>query len=186
MLTCTVCDVQMQEKCDNWDMAACVKKFQDSNSSGLESKKSSSTKVGNVEFVLGKKYDYLQVIPGDISNEYIVHARHACNGCTVTPIIGTRYHSTKLPNFDLCETCFTKYDGDKLSFTPEIQGMWPFYLWVKCCLPLVIDANLSSLNHLVIFSSRSPYAGEVQELGSIGNSRQHYEPDCESEEVPGF
>ena len=116
----------MQEKCDNWDMAACVKKFQDSNSSGLESKKSSSTKVGNVEFVLGKKYDYLQVIPGDISNEYIVHARHACNGCSVTPIIGPRYHSTTMPDLDLCALCFTKYDGDKLDFMPEILSKLVF------------------------------------------------------------
>jgi hypothetical protein len=39
-----------------------------------------------------------------------------------TPIIGSRYHSTKVPNVDLCETCFTKYEGDKVNFRPEIQG----------------------------------------------------------------
>ena len=27
---------------------------------------------------------------------------------STTPIIGSRYHSTKVPNVDLCETCFTK------------------------------------------------------------------------------
>lgn len=92
----------MQEKCENWDMAACLKKFQDSNSIRLKSEKSSSTKVGNVEFVFAKKCDYLQIIPGDISNEFFVHARHVCNGCSVTPIIGPRYHSTKMPDLDLC------------------------------------------------------------------------------------
>ena len=126
MLSCTVCDVQMQENCENWDMAACLKKFQETNSSGLESKKSFSTKFGNVEFVLRKKNDYRQIVPGDVTNEFFVHARHACNGCSVTPIIGPRYHSTKMPDLDLCALCFVKYEGDKLDFTPEILGKLVF------------------------------------------------------------
>ena len=126
MLTCTVRDVQMQEKCENWDMAACLKKFQDSNSSGLDSNKSFCAKVGSVEFVFRKKCDNLQIIPGDISNEFFVHARHTCNGCSVTPIIGPRYHFTKMPDLDLCTSCFTKYEGDKLDFMPEILGKLVF------------------------------------------------------------
>lgn len=55
------------------------------------------------------------------SNSFI-HARHTCDGCQKTPIIGTRYHATKIPNFDLCMTCFEKYEGDDLDFKPEIQG----------------------------------------------------------------
>ena len=100
----------MQRKYKNWvpseiqgnitNLAASLRKFQDDNN---------WTKKPSVNAHFG--------------NEYFVHARHACNGCTVTPIIGTRYHSTKLPNFDLCETCFTKYEGDTLDFTPEFQGM---------------------------------------------------------------
>ena len=97
----------MQEKYKNWvpsgiqgnitNLTASLKRFQDSNNR----KKDSSS----------------------VNKEFFVHARHACNGCAMTPIIGTRYHSTKVPDVDLCETCFTKYDGNKLDFMPEIQGM---------------------------------------------------------------
>jgi len=48
-----------------------------------------------------------------------IHARHTCDGCSKTPIIGTRYHATKIPDFDLCEACFAKYEGEDLDFKPE-------------------------------------------------------------------
>jgi hypothetical protein len=126
----------MQEKCENWDMAACLKKFQDSNISGLESKKSHwvpseiQGNMTNLTTCLKKFQDSnsRKKKSSSVDNEFFVHARHACNDCSMTPIIGTRYHSTKVPDVDLCETCFTKYEGDKLDFMPEIQGMWPFSL----------------------------------------------------------
>jgi hypothetical protein len=51
-----------------------------------------------------------------------IHARHTCDGCSKNPIIGTRYHATKIPDFDLCEACFAKYEGEDLDFKPEALG----------------------------------------------------------------
>ena len=56
------------------------------------------------------------------SKNSFIHARHTCDGCQKTPIVGTRFHATKIPDFDLCATCFEKYDGDARDFKPEIQG----------------------------------------------------------------
>jgi hypothetical protein len=50
---------------------------------------------------------------------FFIHARHTCDGCSKTPIIGTRYHAQKIPDFDLCATCFSKYEGKDLDFKPE-------------------------------------------------------------------
>ena len=58
----------------------------------------------------------------DFYNPSFIHTHHTCNGCSMTPIIGTRYHATKIPDFDLCALCFVKYKGDKDDFRPEIQG----------------------------------------------------------------
>lgn len=57
------------------------------------------------------------------STNSFIHARHTCDGCQKTPIIGARYHATKIPDFDLCATCFEKYEGDDLDFKIETQGM---------------------------------------------------------------
>lgn len=55
------------------------------------------------------------------SSDFFIHARHTCDGCQKTPIVGTRYHATKIPDFDLCSACFKKYEGDDLDFKPEVQ-----------------------------------------------------------------
>ena len=54
--------------------------------------------------------------------ELFIHARHTCDGCQKSPIVGTRYHATKIPDFDLCNSCYEKYEGDDLDFKPEVQG----------------------------------------------------------------
>ena len=54
--------------------------------------------------------------------ELFIHARHTCDGCQKSPIVGTRYHATKIPDFDLCKSCYEKYEGDDLDFKPEVQG----------------------------------------------------------------
>jgi hypothetical protein len=84
--------------------------------------------TGETDVVARKK---LRINPEDLCNDFFVHARHTCNGCSVTPIIGPRYHSTKMPDLDLCALCFTKYEGDKLDFTPEILGKLVFLF--DCC-----------------------------------------------------
>eukprot|EP00586_Coscinodiscus_wailesii_P018021 CAMPEP_0172519932 /NCGR_PEP_ID=MMETSP1066-20121228/291705_1 /TAXON_ID=671091 /ORGANISM="Coscinodiscus wailesii, Strain CCMP2513" /LENGTH=746 /DNA_ID=CAMNT_0013302607 /DNA_START=143 /DNA_END=2380 /DNA_ORIENTATION=+ len=41
-----------------------------------------------------------------------IHARHTCDGCIKAPIVGLRYHAIDIPDYDLCEKCYEKYDGD--------------------------------------------------------------------------
>eukprot|EP00586_Coscinodiscus_wailesii_P000062 CAMPEP_0172480386 /NCGR_PEP_ID=MMETSP1066-20121228/5489_1 /TAXON_ID=671091 /ORGANISM="Coscinodiscus wailesii, Strain CCMP2513" /LENGTH=777 /DNA_ID=CAMNT_0013241635 /DNA_START=349 /DNA_END=2679 /DNA_ORIENTATION=- len=48
-----------------------------------------------------------------------VHARHTCDGCLKAPIVGIRYHATNLPDYDLCEVCYGKYDGNEITFEIE-------------------------------------------------------------------
>ncbi len=55
-------------------------------------------------------------------SNFFIHARHTCDGCSKTPIIGTRHHAQKIPDFDLCATCFSKYEGEDLDFKPEALG----------------------------------------------------------------
>lgn len=69
----------------------------------------------------GKSRTTLRVAPQKFEKDFFVHARHTCDGCSKSPIIGTRYHATKIPDFDLCGTCFKKYEGEDLDFKPEIQ-----------------------------------------------------------------
>lgn len=51
---------------------------------------------------------------GDVPNRYegfdpnFVHSRHTCDGCGSSPIIGYRWHSTNIPNYDLCHKCKSK------------------------------------------------------------------------------
>lgn len=52
-------------------------------------------------------------------SSFFIHARHTCDGCSKTPIIGSRYRATHIPDFDLCSTCFQKYEGEKTDFKPE-------------------------------------------------------------------
>jgi len=49
-------------------------------------------------------------------NHPFIHPRHTCDGCLVTPIVGRRYHSTNLPDYDLCEKCRNNYKGDQIKF----------------------------------------------------------------------
>eukprot|EP00804_Cyclotella_cryptica_P002966 CCRYP_005987-RB/>CCRYP_005987-RB protein AED:0.03 eAED:0.03 QI:148/1/1/1/1/0.75/4/727/761 len=83
-----------------------------------------------------------------------IHARHTCDGCSKTPIIGTRYHATKIPDFDLCEACYTKYEGEDLDFKQETLGKilsMVLILIVSCVtrtqlhdFPLDIDCRMQS------------------------------------------
>lgn len=58
----------------------------------------------------------------EYEEDSFIHARHTCDGCSESPIVGTRYHATKIPDFDLCRACFEKYEGEDLDFKPEIHG----------------------------------------------------------------
>mmetsp|Transcript_8386 Transcript_8386/g.18124 ORF Transcript_8386/g.18124 Transcript_8386/m.18124 type:complete len:681 (+) Transcript_8386:97-2139(+) len=69
----------------------------------------------------GKSKTTLGVPLQKLEKDFFIHARHTCDGCSKSPIIGTRYHATKIPDFDLCEACFEKYEGEDLDFKPEIH-----------------------------------------------------------------
>lgn len=51
---------------------------------------------------------------GDVPNSHegfdpnFVHSRHTCDGCGSSPIVGYRWHSTNIPNYDLCHKCKSK------------------------------------------------------------------------------
>jgi len=79
----------------------------------------------------------LRIAPQNCDNELFIHARHCCNGCFKAPIIGTRYHATKIPEFDLCGSCFDKYEGDDIGLLPEIQGEIGAFLHVHVVLATV-------------------------------------------------
>lgn len=48
-----------------------------------------------------------------------IHGRHTCDGCLCTPIIGTRYHATNLPDYDLCAACRGNYKGTEIHFEEQ-------------------------------------------------------------------
>lgn len=62
----------------------------------------------------------LRITPKDFKNQSIVHAWHTCDGCLKCPIIGTHYHASKIPDFNVYTLCFKEYEGDNLEFIPEI------------------------------------------------------------------
>ena len=51
-----------------------------------------------------------------------IHGRHTCDGCLCTPIIGIRYHSTNLPDYDLCAKCRDNYKGSEIQFETSELG----------------------------------------------------------------
>lgn len=65
------------------------------------------------------------VTPRTFERDFFVHARHTCDGCGKSPIVGTRHQATKIPDFDLCTACFEKYEGEDLDFEPAVNGELP-------------------------------------------------------------
>jgi len=47
-----------------------------------------------------------------------IHGRHTCDFCLMTPIVARRYHAINVPDHDLCETCYSHYDGTSIRFEP--------------------------------------------------------------------
>jgi len=48
--------------------------------------------------------------------EPFIHGRHTCDGCLTTPIIGKRYNSTNLQDYDVCQKCYNNYKGSEIKF----------------------------------------------------------------------
>jgi len=117
--------------------------------------------------VLGCKGNaVLRITPKDFENQSFVHARHTCDGCSMSPIIGTRYHATKIPDFDLCTSCYKEYEGGDRDFTPEIQGrdLRMQQKWLKHWAASEIPCNIAGLTDLVKKvqkSEETPVSNEV-------------------------
>jgi len=45
-----------------------------------------------------------------------IHGRHTCDVCLTTPIIGKRFKSINLPDYDLCQNCFDNYKGSEIKY----------------------------------------------------------------------
>lgn len=99
----------------------------------VEPKKAFSVSVGKPMAGCNSKTT-LRVTTQKFEKDFFIHARHTCDGCSKSPIIGTRYKATKIPDFDLCVNCFEKYEGEDLDFKPEIQGECPSLgVLPQCC-----------------------------------------------------
>jgi hypothetical protein len=82
---------------------------------------------GEVEFLeflsfIAKKK---QLEEGGVAGATDVHVGWRCDGCGASPIKGSRYKNANLPDFDLCEKCYTT--KDRLS--------WQIYYKVNIPLP---------------------------------------------------
>ena len=57
-----------------------------------------------------------------------IHGRHTCDGCLTTPVVGLRWHSTNLPDYDLCDRCRNNYKGTDITFEADrdrlLQPRW--------------------------------------------------------------
>ncbi len=60
-----------------------------------------------------------------------IHGRHTCDGCLSTPIYGIRYHAINMPDYDLCSSCHSNYQGNDIVFKPmqldrdrHLQSRW--------------------------------------------------------------
>jgi len=56
--------------------------------------------------------------PTDNDDLPFIHGRHTCDSCLMNPIVGKRYHSTNLKDYDLCERCHSCYQGTEIQFEP--------------------------------------------------------------------
>ncbi len=55
--------------------------------------------------------------------EFIVHTKHTCDSCYKRPIVGKRFTSGVVTDFDLCAKCFDGYDEEKKGeFTETLLG----------------------------------------------------------------
>lgn len=121
----------------------------------------------------------------NFDSNFFIHARHTCDGCSRTPIIGTRYRATKIPDFDLCAKCYKKYEGEDLDFKPEVLGTFDLY---QCSLITFLHYSLTNSNHFSLQSSDRDRNMQQRWLSrQLSNSRMceiHASPPCEGHTRP--
>merc|ERR1719254_8980 len=132
--------------------------------------------------------------PQNFDKEFFVHARHTCDGCGKSPIIGTRHHATKIPDFDLCTACFEKYEGEALDFVPAIHDrdrrMQPKWLkrqlkQLKATSKLVSDVTAvwkDSNGDIVDFLKKMQEPGDGVDPAANANSASEPEASGKTQE----
>jgi hypothetical protein len=93
---------------------------------------------------------------GSGGGEFIVHIEHICNKCFQRPILGRRYTSDVISNFNLCASCFESITGPGFGFTETALGkllmvMYPqLIISSTSCLPSVVDSSCH-ITHILLF-----------------------------------
>lgn len=131
----------------------------------------------------------LNVTPQKFEKDFFIHARHTCDGCSKTPIIGPRYHAAKIPDFDLCGACFEKYEGaGEDDFKPEIQDrdrrMQKKWLKKQLSNSSQIAANIAGVWNKAN-GDLGEFLKQVQASGGIIESATVYaQPSAEDQSAP--
>jgi len=71
-------------------------------------KESVREKLGEIAKRIGDQYSP-GAMPKDVPEQ--VHPNVICDGCDQSPLLGRRFKCMDCPNFDLCESCFSKRGG---------------------------------------------------------------------------
>jgi len=117
-----------------------------------------------------------------------VHINAQCDGCSMWPIKGTRYHATDIPDYDLCKQCYDSKTSD-ISFTPLKGVMCPDF--AKAPFPIhVFDAGppCQGFSRSVGVKVKVPddkvmcgSPGEATDTGTdLNNEEKHYGFQCDN------
>lgn len=112
-------------------------------------------------------------------SSFFIHARHTCDGCSKTPIIGTRYRAANIPDFDLCSNCYEKYEGEKTDFKPEALGMYMCNLAVLYCFPSISFKLISFIISTSSDRDRNMQQRWLRKHLSNSHVHSHSSPACE-------
>ena len=83
-------------------------------------------------------------------SEFIVHIEHICNKCFQRPILGRRYTSDVISNFNLCASCFESITSPGFGFTETALGK----LLLMMMYPQLIIISLVHLVCLALLTHR--------------------------------
>jgi pyruvate/2-oxoglutarate dehydrogenase complex dihydrolipoamide acyltransferase (E2) component len=64
------------------------------------------------------------------SGRPFIHMSHTCDECLTCPIVGERYHCMDKDDYDLCQSCYSKYDWP-LRFQPVKLGTLAPHLFFR-------------------------------------------------------
>ena len=122
--------------CGTSDAEAQNHEFIKENILQIAENQNASSRISDLTLREGKTPVAVDAIYGKhLASDYLayfdrgfLHARHTCDGCGKTPIIGIRYHALNIPDFDFCEICMANYGGlAGIKFQPEQLGVFFFY-----------------------------------------------------------